>query len=231
MSAQPADSSSSPHALATFLRRETDEHREAFEALLPQLAGPFGEVLTLWERAVRGGGKLLFFGNGGSAADAQHLAAELVIRYQADRPAIAAIALNTDTSALTAGANDMGFEQIFARQVEALGRPGDVAVGITTSGRSPNVLAALAVARARGLATIALTGALRPPPGSSPGAAGSTTAASGASPAPELAALCDALLVVPSRTTARIQEMHIMLGHMLCKALEQRLGLLGVQGR
>lgn len=219
MSAQPADSSS--HALATFLRRETDEHREAFEALLPQLARPFGEVLTLWERAVRGGGKLLFFGNGGSAADAQHLAAELVIRYQADRPAIAAIALNTDTSALTAGANDMGFEQIFARQVEALGRPGDVAVGITTSGRSPNVLAALATARARGLATSALTGALRP----ASGAAGGTTAASGG-PAPELAALCDALLVVPSRTTARIQEMHIMLGHMLCKALEQRLGLM-----
>ena len=216
MSAQPADDSSPSHALAAFLRRETDEHREAFEALVPQLAGPFGAVLTLWERAVRGGGKLLFFGNGGSAADAQHLAAELVIRYQADRPAIAAIALNTDTSALTAGANDMGFEQIFARQVEALGRPGDVAVGITTSGRSPNVLAALAVARARGLATSALTGALRP--------------TSGGAPAPELAALCDALLVVPSRTTARIQEMHIMLGHMLCKALEQRLGLMPVQG-
>jgi D-sedoheptulose 7-phosphate isomerase len=229
MSAQPADDSSSSHALAAFLRRETDEHRDAFEALVPQLAGPFGAVLTLWERAVRGGGKLLFFGNGGSAADAQHLAAELVIRYQADRPAIAAMALNTDTSALTAGANDMGFEQIFARQVEALGRPGDVAVGITTSGRSPNVLAALAVARARGLATSALTGALRPTSGSSSGSAGSTTAASGA-PAPELAALCDALLVVPSRTTARIQEMHIMLGHMLCKALEQRLGLMPVQG-
>ncbi|HEX4049620.1 MAG TPA: SIS domain-containing protein [Steroidobacteraceae bacterium] len=214
MSAQPADSPS--HALAAFLRRETDEHREAFEALLPQLAGPFGEVLSLWERAVRGGGKLLFFGNGGSAADAQHLAAELVIRYQADRPAIAAIALNTDTSALTAGANDMGFERIFARQIEALGRPGDVAVGISTSGRSPNVLAALAVARARGLRTIALTGA------TARSAAG--TAADAA--APELLALCDALLVVPSRTTARIQEMHIMLGHMLCKALEQRLGMM-----
>ena len=201
MSAQPAETSSA--ALTVFLRRETDEHRAAFEALLPMLAEPFEAMLTLWERAVRSGGKLLFFGNGGSASDAQHLAAELVIRYHSDRPAIAAIALNTDTSALTAGANDMGFERVFARQVEALGRPGDVAVGISTSGRSPNVLAALATARARGLATAALTGAA----------------------APELAALCDAMLLVPSRTTARIQEMHILLGHMLCKALEQRLGL------
>jgi len=230
MSAQPAESAA--HALAAFLRRETDEHREAFEALLPALAHPFGEVLTLWERAVRAGGKLLFFGNGGSAADAQHLAAELVIRYQADRPAIAAIALNTDTSALTAGANDMGFERIFARQLEALGRPGDVAVGITTSGRSPNVLAALAVARARGLSTVALTGALRPAQPATPVASATpaaSAAASGAATgiaAPELAALCDALLVVPSRTTARIQEMHILLGHMLCKGLEQRLGLM-----
>lgn len=218
MSAQPAESSS--HSLAAFLRREADEHREAFEALLPHLTEPFEQVLTLWERAVRGGGKLLFFGNGGSAADAQHLAAELVIRYQADRPAIAAIALNTDTSALTAGANDMGFERIFARQIEALGRPGDVAVGISTSGRSPNVLAALAVARARGLTTVGLTGA------TARAAAGSAAGSIAGSAAPELAALCDALLVVPSRTTARIQEMHIMLGHMLCKALEQRLGLM-----
>lgn len=222
MSAQPANSSS--HALTAFLRRETDEHRDAFEALLSHLTEPFDQVLTLWERAVRGGGKLLFFGNGGSAADAQHLAAELVIRYQADRPAIAAIALNTDTSALTAGANDMGFERIFARQIEALGRPGDVAVGISTSGRSPNVLAALAVARERGLVTIGLTGATSRMTASSPASTSAGSAAGTA--APELAALCDALLVVPSRITARIQEMHIMLGHMLCKALEQRLGLM-----
>jgi D-sedoheptulose 7-phosphate isomerase len=205
MSAQPADTRT--HALSAFLRRETDEHRQAFEALVPQLEAPFAQVLALWERAIRGGGKLLLFGNGGSAADAQHLAAELVIRYHADRAPIAAIALSTDTSALTAGANDMGFEQVFSRQLAALGRPGDVAVGISTSGRSPNVLAALATARASGLATTALSGGLQ----------GTAT--------PELAALCDAVLVVPSRTTARIQEMHILLGHMLCKALEQRLGL------
>jgi D-sedoheptulose 7-phosphate isomerase len=190
-------------SIADFLQREAQEHRAAFDALVAQFAEPFGRMLVIWEGAIRGGGKLLIFGNGGSAADAQHIAAELVIRYHSDRPAIAAIALTTDTSALTAGANDLGFETIFSRQVEALGRPGDVAVGISTSGRSPNVLAGLRVARARGLRTTGLTG----------GDGG------------ELPSLCDASLIVPSRVTARIQEMHIFLGHMLCKALEQRLGL------
>ena len=202
MSARPAPES--PHAsIEGFLQREAQEHREAFEALVVQFAEPFERTLAIWEGAIRGGGKLLFFGNGGSAADAQHIAAELVIRYHSDRPAIAAIALTTDTSALTAGANDLGFETIFSRQVEALGRPGDVAVGISTSGRSPNVLTGLRAARARGLRTTGLSG----------GDGG------------ELAALCDATLIVPSRVTARIQEMHIFLGHMLCKALERRLGL------
>src|SRR5579862_9549461 len=186
-----------------FLQREAQEHREAFDALVPALAEPFSRMLVIWEGAIRGGGKLLLFGNGGSAADAQHIAAELVIRYHSDRPAIAAIALTTDTSALTAGANDLGFETVFSRQLEALGRPGDVAVGISTSGRSPNVLSALRLARSRGLRTTGLTG----------GDGG------------ELPALCDAALIVPSRITARVQEMHIFLGHMLCKALEQRLGL------
>jgi D-sedoheptulose 7-phosphate isomerase len=187
--------------LARFLQSEAAEHREAFEALLPGLAVPFGRTLGLWEATVRAGGKLLFFGNGGSAADAQHLATELVVRYQAERPAIGAIALATDTSVLTASANDLGYEHVFSRQIEALGRPGDVAVGISTSGRSPNVLAGLAAARARSLRTVGLTGA-------------ESAAMQG---------LCDVLLRVPSRITARIQEMHIFLGHLLCKALEQRL--------
>ena len=202
MSAQPADTAAQ-RALEAFLRQEADEHRQAFESLLPGLAAPFERILGIWERAVRAGGKILLFGNGGSAADAQHIAAELVIRYHTDRPAIAAIALTTDTSALTAGANDHGFERIFSRQIEALGRPGDVAVGISTSGRSPNVLAALREARARQLHTTGLTGA----------------------DGIELLALCEAAVAVPSPVTARIQEMHILLGHMLCKALEQRLGL------
>jgi D-sedoheptulose 7-phosphate isomerase len=185
------------------LQRELDEHRQVFDSMWPSIAAPFERTLAIWEHGIRAGGKLLLFGNGGSAADAQHIAAELVIRYHSDRPAIAAVALTTDTSALTAGANDLGFESVFSRQLEALGRPGDVAVGISTSGRSPNVLAALRLARTRELRTTGLSG----------GDGG------------ELRALCDSALIVPSRVTARIQEMHIFLGHMLCKALEQRLGL------
>ncbi len=185
------------------LHWEWDEHHQVFNSMWPSIAAPFERTLAIWEHSIRSGGKLLLFGNGGSAADAQHIAAELVIRYHSDRPAIAAIALTTDTSALTAGANDLGFESVFSRQLEALGRPGDVAVGISTSGRSPNVLAALRLARARGLSTTGLTG----------GDGG------------ELRALCDSALIVPSRVTARIQEIHIFLGHVLCKALEQRLGL------
>jgi D-sedoheptulose 7-phosphate isomerase len=185
------------------LEQELREHREAFEATAAMLRGPFLEVLAAIETGVRRGGKLLVFGNGGSAADAQHLAAELVIRYQANRAPIAAIALTTDTSALTACANDFGFDRVFARQIEALSRPGDVVLGISTSGSSPNVLNGLKQARAMQLCTVGLTGGTGGP----------------------MAALCDALIVVPSSVTARIQEMHITIGHMLCKGLEQRLGL------
>ena len=154
-------------------------------------------------RAVQGGGKLMFFGNGGSAGDAQHLATELTIRYKKDRAAIAALALTTDTSTLTAAGNDLGFDRIFARQIEALGHPGDVAVAISTSGKSPNVIAALRQAKAMGLVTIAL----------------------GGKDGGDMVALADHALIVPSDTTARIQEMHIMLGQMLCGALEIELGL------
>lgn len=188
--------------IEAFLHSEAAEHRAAFESLLQDLRQPFSQILSLWEASVRQGGKLLFFGNGGSASDAQHLAAECVIRYHTDRPAIAAISLTTDTSALTAGSNDLGFERIFARQIEALGRPGDVAVGISTSGRSPNVLNGLREARQRKLHTVGLSG----------GTGG------------EMLGLCDVSLVVPSSITARIQEMHIFVGHLLCKALERRLG-------
>jgi len=160
-------------------------------------------VLDVLEQGLRRGGKLLIFGNGGSAADAQHIAAELIIRYKADRPAISAIALTTDSSALTACGNDLGFEALFERQIEGLGRQNDVAVGISTSGNSANVLKGLRQARAMGLRTAGLTG----------GTGG------------QMSSVCDALIVVPSSVTARIQEMHITIGHMLCKALEQRLGL------
>ena len=191
--------------LKAFLKQEASEHRDAFESLLRSYDEPFAQILSIWERSVRAGGKLLLFGNGGSAGDAQHIAAELVIRYHTDRDAIAAIALTTDSSALTAGANDLGFEFIFSRQVEALGRPGDVAVGISTSGRSRNVVNALREARSRRLHTTGLIG----------GDGG------------DMRALCDASITVPSAITARIQEMHIYIGHLLCKALELRLGLVG----
>ncbi len=183
--------------------RELTEHQKVAQAVRAELAAPFGVMRGLWAKTVRGGGKILFFGNGGSAGDSQHLATELAIRYSRDRKAIAAIALTTDSSALTAAGNDLGFERIFARQIEAIGRPGDLALGISTSGKSPNVLAALKTAREMGLATAAFTGG-----------------------GPhQLAALCDCLLAVPSTVTARIQEMHITLGQMLCAALESDLGL------
>jgi D-sedoheptulose 7-phosphate isomerase len=191
--------------IGEFLDAESTQHREAFEGLSRDLEGTFGQMLAIWESCVRRGGKLLLFGNGGSAGDSQHIAAELVIRYHTDRPAIAAISLATDTSALTAGANDLGFEQVFSRQVEALGKSGDVAVGISTSGRSRNVLIALEEARRRGMQTTGLIGGDGGP----------------------MRELCDACIVVPSSVTARIQEMHIYLGHLLCKALEIRLGLVG----
>lgn len=182
---------------------ELDEHMAVAAATRAALGPAFRRMLDAWVSCIRGGGKILFFGNGGSASDAQHLATELTIRYVKDRAPIAAIALTTDGSALTAAGNDMGFERVFARQIEAMGRPGDVAFGITTSGRSPNVIAGLETARKMGLVAAGLSG----------GEGG------------KLPGLADPLLLVPSKTTARIQEMHITLGQMLCAGLEQELGL------
>jgi phosphoheptose isomerase len=149
--------------------------------------------------ALKQGGKLLVFGNGGSAADAQHVAAELVGRFQRERVALAAVALTTDTSVLTSVANDYAFDRVFARQVEALGRSGDVALGISTSGASPNVVAALEVARGLGLQTIALTGA-------DGGAVGRAAAIH---------------LNVPSAVTARVQEVQRTLLHVICDIVER----------
>jgi len=151
--------------------------------------------------AVLAGGKLLLCGNGGSAADAQHIAAELVGRFVRDRRPLAAIALTTDTSTLTSIANDYGYEHVFARQVDALGAPGDVLVAITTSGTSKNVVAAVAAARARGMKVIGLTGGT--------GAA--------------FVATCDVGLAVPSTVTARIQECHITIGHLLCEVIDEAI--------
>ena len=182
---------------------EWDEHIALAEAVRRDLAAPFAELVRAAKRAIEGGGKILLFGNGGSAGDAQHIATELTVRYVRDRAPIAALALTTDTSALTAIGNDMGFERLFERQVRALGRRGDLAIGISTSGRSPNVILALAAAREMGLTAAALSGR----------------------DGGDLVGVAEPLLVVPSQTTARIQEMHIALGQMLCGALERALGL------
>ena len=151
--------------------------------------------------ALRSGNTLLIIGNGGSAADAQHIAAEIVGRYKQDRSAWAAVALTTDTSALTAIANDYGFEQVFARQVEGLGRDGDVLLALSTSGRSPNILAALRAARERGLVTVGFTGR------------------SGEA----LGALCDHLLVAPSDDTPVVQQIHLAIAHGICDEIERTM--------
>lgn len=147
------------------------------------------------------GNKILLMGNGGSAADAQHIAAELVGRFQADRGAFAALALTTDTSILTSVGNDYGFEAVFARQIDGLARRGDVVIGISTSGNSPNVVRAMAAARRKGCVGIGLLG--------EPG---------------ELAQLVQIALTVPGMPTARVQETHILAGHILCELVEARLG-------
>ncbi|MFQ5774787.1 MAG: SIS domain-containing protein [Kiloniellaceae bacterium] len=189
--------------LDAFFEAEFAAHAAVAAATRAALAEPFARLVERAAESIRRGGKILLFGNGGSAADAQHLATELTVRYLTDRAPIAALALTTDTSALTAIGNDLDFDQVFARQILALGRAGDVAIAITTSGRSRNVILGLRAARDLGLLPAALTG----------GNGG------------DLVGLADPILIVPSKATARIQEMHITLGQMFCGALERALGL------
>jgi D-sedoheptulose 7-phosphate isomerase len=183
------------------LNRELSEHLTICEITRTKIKSAFEGAALACAKAVQGGHKLLFFGNGGSAADAQHLATELVVRYRANRRALAAIALTTDTSALTAIGNDFGFDALFARQVEALCSPGDVAIGISTSGNSENVIRGLIEARERGAVTVGLGG----------GDGG------------RMVQHVDYAIIVPSPVTARIQEMHILVGHTLCAFLEAQL--------
>lgn len=182
--------------------RNLAEHLALFESLnaLDEVVSRAG---TIAAQALQAGGKLMFCGNGGSAADSQHLAAELTGRFIQDRRPLAALALSTDSSALTCIANDYTFDEVFARQVQGLGRKGDVLVGISTSGNSRNVIRAVEEARALGITVIGLLGR--------DGGA--------------LHALCDLAIVVPSQVTARIQEAHILIGHTLCGEIEQQLGL------
>ena len=179
-------------------------HQEVFHELHRQqvLVGQIGRQLSA---VLRAGHKLLLFGNGGSAADCQHIAAELSGRFQRERRPLAAVALTTDSSVLTCVANDYGYDEVFARQVAALAQPGDCAIGISTSGRSRSVLRALAVARAAGLHTVGLSGR----------------------DGGYMPSFCDQCIVVPHEDTARIQEAHLFIGHALCAQIEHCLGLAG----
>jgi len=176
--------------LATLAGRVAAEH-----------ADDIAVIVDRYEATLRGGGTLFFAGNGGSAADAQHLATEYVVRYHTNRPAMRAVALTTDTSLLTACANDMGFDEVFARQVEALAESGDLLVLHSTSGESPNVIRAAQAARARGVAVVALLGRT----------------------GGELKNLADVALIIPSDDTARIQELHLAIEHVICDLVEDRL--------
>ena len=178
---------------------EFDQHRSVLEESIKSLSDDIESGGELIVSTLKAGNKILLFGNGGSAGDAQHIAAELTGRYKTERQGLPAIALTTDTSAITAIGNDYGFDRIFDRQVEAIGKEGDLLIGISTSGNSRNVLRALAYGKDNGMNTIGLSGKgggdMRP--------------------------LCDINLIIPSDDTARIQEMHILIGHVLCGIIDE----------
>ncbi|MEN9352773.1 MAG: sugar isomerase [Fibrobacterota bacterium] len=174
-----------------------DGHLRVAQALLP-MAGEIAVLGELMAQRLKAGSKILWMGNGGSAADSQHLAAEIVGRFVKERRGLPSIALTTDTSILTAVGNDYGFEQIFSRQVEALALAGDVVVGISTSGNSPNVVRAIEAAKLLGAHTVGFTG----------------------EGGGKLAGLCDTMIRIPATVTARIQECHILVGHILCECID-----------
>jgi D-sedoheptulose 7-phosphate isomerase len=180
-----------------------EEHRKVFDEIIAGKTSDIRRCAELIWNAISAGRKILLCGNGGSAADAQHIAAEFVGRYETERRALPGIALTTDTSALTALGNDYGYEKVFARQVEALAQKDDVLIGISTSGNSPNVIAALLSAKEIGCVTIGMTGAK----------------------GGRMATLCDVCLLVPSERTARIQEVHITVGHLWCEYVDQQIAL------
>ncbi len=186
------------------IRETVQAHLQTVETAMAALEAPLLAAGRRLGEVLAGGGKVLVCGNGGSAADAQHFAAELVNRYELERPALAAVALTTDSSTLTSIANDDHFARVYARQVHALGRPGDVLLAISTSGDSANILEALDAARDQGMSRIALTGR----------DGGAAAARLGAG---------DLHLCVPGTSTARIQEVHILVLHCLCDLIDQRL--------
>ncbi len=185
---------------AGVIEKSLEQHIEVFQTILTSEINLIRKCAEMIIETLENGGKILICGNGGSAADAQHIAAEFVGRYETERRALSAIALTTDTSTLTALANDYGFEQVFARQVEALGSAGDLLIALSTSGNSPNVNSAVMSARRIGCKTIGLTG----------------------SEGKKLASLCDACILVPAKRTARIQEAHITIGHIWCEIVDAK---------
>ena len=184
------------------IRRTFAESAATLISVFARETAGIEQMARLFADTLAAGRTIFFAGNGGSAAEAQHLATELVVRFVRDRRALPAVALGADTALLTAAGNDYGFERIFARQIEALGRRGDLLVAMTTSGRSPNILQAVRAARARGLRVAAMTG----------------------EGGKAFARRCDAALVVPSRETARIQEVHLLVGHICCERAEEMAG-------
>src|SRR5947209_98491 len=191
------------HSHASRVIRYLESSRDAVGAALADRAfvESVSRVAEIVTEALRAGKKILFAGNGGSAADAQHLATELMVRFYLDRAPLPALALGTDASTATAIGNDLGFEHLFARQVLALGQAGDVFIGLSTSGRSPNILAACKAARERGMTVIGFTGAK----------------------GDQLAVLCDVAVQVPSDRTPLIQQVHVAAGHIVCEIAEEAL--------
>ena len=185
------------------IRNEIDAHYQTTQKVLNEMLPQIEQAAALMIGTLQQGRKVLLCGNGGSAADAQHIAAELTGRYKHERAGLPAIALTTDTSALTAISNDYGFKKVFARQIEALSTPGDLLVALSTSGNSSNIIAALRAAKKHGCTTLGLSG----------------------KEGGEMNELCDLNLVIPSHDTPRIQEMHMLIGHILCQLVDDAIAV------
>jgi len=184
--------------MLTMINQELQAHKETIEKTITMMIPDIQNAAELLVRTLKKGHKILLLGNGGSAADAQHIAAELTGRYKSERRGLPAIALTTDTSALTAISNDYGYERVFDRQIEALANEGDLVIGISTSGNSKNILSALTLAKKLGCNTLGMSG----------------------KDGGKMQALCHLNLVIPSEDTPRIQEMHILIGHIMCQAVD-----------
>jgi len=186
----------------TIFKSEIEAHITSSEKFLESDFENFNKFVNTLITALKRGNKIILFGNGGSAADAQHIAAELVVKYKKKRKAIPAISLSTDTSALTAIGNDFNFNEIFSRQIESIGKPGDVALGITTSGKSKNIINGLKIGKKKKLITVLLTKENYPNK-------------------KELKKISNFILGVPAKETARIQELHILVGHIICQIIDE----------